>query len=144
MAGSLTLVEGPAGAGKSQEVAAMLASGEAEVSADVTALWAAVSGAQRGPDGRYPVRSDSDSALSVARVLQAAAVRTGLREGARVAVTTSRRGQGERWAEVAREEDAPFAVRTVDPGEGAVRARLAGPDGLLSAECEAAVGRWYG
>ena len=36
-----------------------------------------------------------------------------------------------------------FNVRTIDPGEDVVRARLADDDGNLSAECARAIGRWY-
>lgn len=140
----LTLIEGPAGAGKSGITALMLAAGEVQVLADVTELWAALAGAVRGPDGRYPLRLDDDPALAVARYLQAVAVRQGLQDGADVAVTTSRRGQVERWRQVATEAATSFAVRTVDPGRQVVEARLADDDGNLSAACQQAIGRWYG
>lgn len=140
---SLTLIEGPAGAGKSQLAADLLEAGSVSVVADTTALWAALSGAVRGPDGRFPVRSDSDPALSVARYVQGVAVRQGLESGADVAVTTSRRGQAARWEPMARQSGASFAVRTLDPGREVVSARLAEPDGELSEACELAVSRWY-
>lgn len=140
----LTLVQGPAGSGKSQVAAEMLEAGEVEVLSDVTSLWIALSGVTRGADGRYPVRSDQDPALIVALYVQAVAVRRALEAGAAVAVTTSRRGQAARWQEVAEAVGAAFNVRTVDPGEQVVRARLADADGVVSPECERAVGRWYG
>lgn len=140
----LILIEGPAGAGKSQLTTLMLEAGEIAVLADTTELWAALSGAVRGPDGRYPVRLDDDLALAVARYLKAVAVRVGLQEGADVAVTTSERGQAERWRRMAEEAGAPFAVRTVDPGRDVVEARLSDADGVLSEACRQAIGRWYG
>ena len=138
----LHLVQGPAGGGKSQVTAEMLEAGEVQVVADVTALWAALSGAVRGPDGRYPVRDESDPALAAALYAQSVIARNVLDSGADVAVTTSRAGQEARWREVAGERG--LFVRTVDPGEETVRARLAESDGSISPECDKAVRRWYG
>ena len=122
----------------------MLRSGEVSLLADVTLLWAALRGLERGPDGRFPERQDDDPALPLARYLQAAAVREGLRQGVDVAVTTSQRGQATRWQDVAEETATPLAVKTIDPGEAVVRARLAdAATGVLSGSCERAVGRWY-
>ena len=139
----LTLIEGPPGSGKSQVAADLLEAGEIEVLADTTALWVALSGAVRGPDGRYPIRDEADPALAAALYSQAVVARFALEQGARVGVTTSRRGQVERWAGVARAAGVEINVREIDPGESVVRARLAGPDGVVSAECEQAIGRWY-
>ena len=59
----LTLIEGPAGGGKSELLREMLAAGEIDVAADVTALWAATGGAERDPvTGKYPVRLETDPA----------------------------------------------------------------------------------
>lgn len=139
----LTLIEGPAGGGKSQVAADLLDAGEIEVLADITALWVALSGAVRGPDGRYPERGEDEPALSVAQYLQAVAVRYALEAGYSVGATTSRRGQVERWRQLAVAAGRNFAVRTVDPGLAVVTARLAGPDGELSEACRQAIGRWY-
>ena len=140
----LTLIQGPAGSGKSAVAADSLAAGEIEVLVDVTSIWAALSGARRGPDGRYPPRSEDDPALGAALYLQAVAARFALEQGARVGVTTSRRDQVDRWADVARAAGVEFDVRTVDPGEDVVRARLSDPEtGVLSGECDQAIGRWY-
>ena len=143
---SLHLLEGPAGSGKSQVARDLLEAGEVQALADVTALWAALSGAQRDLEkGRYPERADDDPALGLARYVQAAAVRQGLREGLDVAATTSRRDQVDRWREVAHGEGASLIVRTVDPGRDVVAARLADPvTGVLSDACGSALGRWYG
>ena len=140
---ALHLVQGPAGSGKSQTVAEMVEAGEVEVVADTTRLWVALGLYERGPDGRYPVRADDDPVLAVALYAQGVAVRRGLDEGTEVAVTTSRRGQETRWRLVAEAAGTRLKVRTVDPGEDVVRARLAEPDGTLSAACERAIGRWY-
>ena len=140
----LTLVQGPAGGGKSQLASDMLAAGEADVVADVTQLWAATGGYERDQDGRYPVRDENDPALHTARVLQATAVSFGLRQGYNVITTTSQRDQVERWSSEAVRHDAEFDVRTVDPGEDVVTDYLADPDtGELSPECDRAIGRWY-
>ena len=140
----LVLIQGPAGGAKSQVAAEMLEAGEVQVLADTTALWAALSGVQRGPDGKYPVRQDDDLALAVALYVQAVAVRRGLEAGTDVGVTTSRRGQEARWQEIADSIQTQFAVRTIDPGEDVVRERLAEPDGTLSDPCAKAIARWYG
>ena len=124
--------------------AALLASGEAQILADITALWAALSGATRGADGRYPVRLDDDPALALAQYLQQVAVRQALENGNDVVVTTSRAGQVERWREVADDAATALEVRTVDPGLEVVSKRLADAAGRLSGACAQAIGRWYG
>ena len=141
----LTLLQGPAGSGKSQAARDLLANGEVTLVADITALWAAISGAQRDPEtGRYPVREDSDPALPVARYVQETVVRRGLEAGEEVAVTTSRRGQEARWNEIAADSGRLFSVRTIDPGFDVVSARLADPvTGTLSGACSRALSRWY-
>ena len=143
---SLHLIQGPAGSGKSQVARDLLEAGEVQAVADTTSLWAALAQARRGPDGRYPVRADDDPALGLALYVQATAVRQGLRQGLDVAATTSQRDQVGRWREIL-EDEAPggeLHVRTVDPGEDVIRARLAEQGGALSPECEAAIGRWFG
>ena len=51
----------------------------------------------------------------------------------------------ERWRQVAEENATALTVRTVDPGESVVRARLADAvTGILSPACDRAVRRWYG
>lgn len=140
----LYLVQGPAGGGKSQLAREMLAAGEIQVLADITQLWVALSGVQRGPDGRYPVRDVDDPALQLALYLQEVAVNRALDLDYDVAATTSRRGQEERWQERAQRAGRAFAVRTVDPGLAVVTRRLAESTGVLSDECARAIGRWYG
>lgn len=141
----LHLIEGPAGGGKSQLAADMLAAGTADLIADTTELWAAIGGYARDPQtGRYPVRRDDDPALTAAQYTQIAVVRHGLREGLNVIATTSRRGQVDRWRRIADEAETALDVTTVDPGVDVVRSRLADPvTGELSADCENALARWY-
>ena len=142
---SLFLLEGPAGGGKSALAASMLSAGEISVLGDITSIWAALSGAQRGPDGRYPVRLDDDPALRVAQYVQRAAIRRALRDGIDAAATTSQAGQAEAWRELAEEVETEFILRTVDPGRRVVEARLAdAATGILSDACRAAISRWYG
>ena len=145
MAG-LLLLRGPAGAGKSQVAAGKLDQGEADVWADFTRLHTALSGVERGPDGRYPVREAGDPLVPLAAYLKVVVIRQGLARGFRVVTTTSSADEGEveRARELATEAGAALDVQTVDPGEAVVRARLAdAATGALSPECEVALSRWY-
>ena len=141
----LYLLEGPAGGGKSELLREMLAAGEIDVAADVTALWAATGGAERDPvTGKYPVRLETDPALATARYLQTVTAGFALRQGYKVAVTTSQHDQTGKWMAVANRYNAPLRVQTVDPGLEIVTARLSDPvTGELSDECDSAIGRWY-
>ena len=56
---AIEIVAGPAGSGKSQLVAVELDK-ERDVLIDFTRLWAAISGIDRLPDGRFPVRRRGD------------------------------------------------------------------------------------
>ena len=140
---TLVLIQGPAGSGKSQLAAEMQEFGEFRVYSDITSLWAALCGAVRGPDGKYPERQDDDPCLEIARYLQTVAARRALQDGVDVGVTTSRRGQELRWQQLADEAGGSFSVRTVDPGRRVVEARLSDDDGQLSAACDRAIRRWY-
>ena len=139
----LVLVSGPAGSNKSSYVQEMLDAGEVDVVLDVTQVWAATTGAQRGPDGKFPERDADDPGLHLARYVQTVGAAFALRQGYRTAVTTSQAGQVGRWAAMAAEHGAEFSSRVIDPGEDVVRKRLAGPDGTLSDECEQALSRWF-
>lgn len=123
----------------------MLAAGELDAQADVTAIWAALNGYARDPEtGLYPVRQPDDPTLGLAIYLQAAAVREGLRRSLRVAVTTSKRDQAPKWQAVAEETGDALTVKTIDPGREVAAARLAASTGgTLSSACETALGRWY-
>ncbi len=130
---ALDILRGPAGAGKSQEIE------PGTLRADLTAIWAALYGYTRGPDGRYPERSTTEAA--VAAYVKAAIVRHAAREGLSGVVTTS--DSSPAAVERLREQGATGQVRTIDPGEPVVRQRLSGPDGDVSPACETAIRRWY-
>ena len=140
----LIVLQGPAGAGKSQLAAELLAAGEIDILADVTSLWASLGAKERGADGLYPIRKADDPALHMARYTKEVAARKALEEGHNVAITTSSRGQLRRFSQIASETDSGLDVRTVDPGESVVRDRLADQKGKLSDECKQAISRWYG
>ena len=129
----LGILRGPAGGGKSQELS------PGELRADLTAIWVALYGYERGPDGRYPERSDDEAA--VASYIKAAVVAFAARRGLTGWATTS--SASPEAVERLREQGATGPVRTVDPGEETVRRRLAGPDGTVSPACEQAIARWY-
>lgn len=116
-----------------------------EVVADLTSLWGAMSGAERGPDGRYPNRDDSDPliAAGVAAYVRRTVVRQALRQDLRVAVTSGTPGTAPEYAAIAEESGATFTQRTIDPGEEVVTDRLANEDGILDPQCEQAIRRWY-
>lgn len=150
MAGSLLLVEGPPGSGKSQRVAEAMEAGEVDVVSDITLLWAAVRGVRRNSEGRYPIRRNDDPALTqgLLSAIQSTTVSLALRRDMRVAVTSGTAGTAAKWAERALVAGAAFSVQTHDPGEEVVRARLVAAfsdeDGNLTRECEQAISRWYG
>ena len=145
MPGALTLYDGPAGSGKSQAVKEAIESGEIDAVADLTTQWAAMTGAERDPDGNYPDRTALDPVIAtgLAAYIRRAVVRQGLRSGLRMAVTSGTPGTAPEYAAIAAELSATFQQRTIDPGETAARARLAGPDGVVSPECDQAIRRWY-
>ncbi len=132
---ALGILRGPAGGGKSQTLR------PGALRADVTALWAALLGLERGPNGKYPERPDADPVLGLATYLKAAAVAYAAREGLTGWVTTS--DSRPEAVERLRARGATGEVQTVDPGEDVVRRRLANADGQLSPACEQAVKRWY-
>ncbi len=145
----LTLLRGPAGSGKSQVARQMLAEGEADVLVDFTAIWAAITAAERGPDGKYPERVTGDALLPLVAYIKTMLARSALLRGHRTLVTTSDSSDDERekWADVAAGERARFTTTTVDPGESTVRARLMTDPATgaeLSPECQKALKRWYG
>ena len=106
----------------------------------------ALRGVRRNADGRYPIRTPDDPTITtgLAAYMRAVVVRQGLRQGLRVVVTSGTPDTAVKWSEVARENESPFSVVTVDPGEPVVRARLREVNGEMSDECEQAVRRWYG
>ena len=90
---ALVIVRGPAGGGKSGYIERERKPGD--VLADFTAIFAAVSGVTRGPDGRYPIRTDDDPLIPLAAWVKAAIVRQAAARGLRGYVTTSDSSAGE-------------------------------------------------
>ena len=134
---ALSILRGPAGAGKSQVIAAERPS----IVVDLTSIWAALRAFDRDDDGKFPVRTDNDPALDLAVYLKAAAVRYAAREGLTGIVTTS--SSAPEAVERLREQGATAGVQTIDPGREVATERLIGADGTLSPECEKALNRWY-
>ena len=134
----MTPIVGPAGGGKSQYIRERIRPGW--VVLDFTALYAALSGVERGPDGRYPERIAGDPLLPLVSAAKAVILSMAVERELDGFVTSSARA------------DVPILERVtgksavvIDPGEAVIRARLADPvTGELSAECTKAVARWYG
>ena len=138
---ALTIVRGPAGGGKSGYVERVRRPGE--VLADFTLLYAAISGATRGPDGRYPVRLDSDPLIPITAAIKAYIVRQAAARALRGYVTTSDSSAGE-LARLRELGASDAEAITLDPGRAVVEARLSDPEtGELSEQCRLAPARWY-
>ena len=140
------LISGPAGSSKSaiarQQLEDWQAEGRLAVAADFQALYAALTLAVRGPDGRFPLRDDR--LLSVTEYIRSVLVRTATERGISVVLTNSD-GDPDRRQDLLARIGAPAAERIVDPGEQTVRARLSDPvTGELSSDCQQAIARWYG
>ena len=133
----ITPVAGPAGGGKSAYVAEHLRPGW--IVLDFTQIYVALTGAVRGPDGRFPERVSGDPVLPLVSAVKAVALSMAIERGHSGFVTTSSL------------DDVPALERAtgnsavvIDPGETVIRSRLADAiTGSLSSECEQALGRWY-
>lgn len=138
------LLSGPAGGGKSaaarRERAGIEAAGGPAVIVDFQSLYAALTGDQRGSDGRYPER-DNPVLLPIVEHMRQHAIIVARERDIGVVATNSEGGRRRR--EYLLGLLGPGAVETVvDPGRAAVVAHLA-VDGALSPQCEIAIGRWY-
>ena len=136
------LISGPAGANKSAEARRLLAEHPAlAVVADFQSIYAALTLAQRDPSGRYPLRDER--LLPIVEYLRRAVFSAAQDRGIDVIATNSDGNRGRRAFLV--EQLGPNGTeRIVNPGEAAVRARLADPiTGALSPECEKAIARWF-
>ena len=137
------LLSGPAGAGKSQ-IAAELARDDSGpvVLADFSSLLGSLSGASRDPaTGRFPPRDVR--LLPIVEYVRRAVITAATARELRVVATNSD-GDPDRRAFLLGQLGDGATERVVDPGEAVVRARLAEPEGELSADCEQAIQRWYG
>ena len=136
------LLSGPAGAGKSQEAAAQRQAADVlTVVADFQSIYAAITGDQRGPDGRFPLRDDR--LLPLTEHLRREAIDAARAADIAVIATNSDGDAGRRAAMLDRL--GPDAVEEIiDPGEPEIRRRLSDRrTGKLSSECNKAVNRWY-
>ena len=143
----LTLLRGPAGAGKSQRARELLQADPKTALADTSASWVMLGGIERDPDtGLYPVRLDDDPRLDLARYTRRVIARHGLELNLDIIATTSDSAPEAvaAWRAIAEEYGAAFQTETIDPGREVIEARLADRDGVLSPDCAAAVRRWYG
>ena len=127
MPGQLVRLAGPVASGKSQVARSMLADGEAEVLADTSAIYAAISGEVRDAQGKYPERTDTALLLPLALYIRQTVVREGLRRELRVIKTSSTPTDADADRLLALEHGATFRQRIVDPGESVIRARLVDP-----------------
>ena len=137
------LLSGPAGASKSAVARQIIEDDPGLViQADFQQLHVAISGAVRGPDGRYPVR---DGRLNpITEYVRRAAITGALARDIKVILTNSDGAPARRRSLL--ELLGPGATeRIVDPGIDVVQARLSDPvSGELSDECGRAINRWYG
>ena len=137
------LLSGPAGAAKSALARRLLLeNGELATIADFQAVYAALSGDVRGPDGRYPLRDDRLLPLTeyVRRAIITGAVARDIE-----VIATNSDGDPVRRAFLLGQLGTGAIERIVDPGRAVVSARLSDPEtGELSEECGSAIGRWYG
>ena len=137
------LLSGPPGAGKSKaarEAAAAMPG--PVVIADFSAIYAALTLARRGPDGKYPDRPTPDPLLPITESIRQRTILTAVARGYGV-VGTNSDSRGERRRYLLALLGAGAVERVIDPGRAVVSARLAGPGGGLSEACTAAVDRWY-
>ena len=136
------LLSGPAGAAKSALARRLLAEHPTLAAiADFQALYAALTGDVRGPDGRYPIRDDR--LLPLTEYVRRAVV-TGATNADIDVIATNSDGDPDRRAFLLRQLGAGATERVVDPGRDVVAARLSDPEtGELSGECDTAIRRWY-
>ena len=137
------LLSGPAGAAKSALARRLIReSAELAAIADFQAVYAALSGDLRGPDGRYPLRDER--LLPLTEYVRRAIITGAITRDIRVIATNSD-GDPDRRAFLLSQLGEGSEERIVDPGRAVVAARLADPEtGDLSEACDAAISRWYG
>ena len=136
------LLSGPAGAAKSALARRLLAESlELAAIADFQAVYAAIAGDLRGPDGRYPLRDER--LLPLTEYVRRAIIGGAVARDVEVIATNSD-GDPARRAVLLVALGAGATERVVDPGRNIVEARLSDPlTGDLSSECDGAIQRWY-
>ena len=136
------LLSGPAGANKSA-IARQLWEDYPGVAAiaDFQAIYAALTGDRRGPDGRYPLRNPR--LLPLVEYVRRAMINGAVNREINLIATNSD-GDPERRTFLLGLLGAGATERVIDPGREIVEARLSDPHtGELSDECASAVRRWY-
>lgn len=136
------LVSGPAGADKTAIARQLLQeNSELAVAADFQSIYAALTLAQRGPDGRYPLRDNR--LLPLTEYVRRAVITGALTRQIQVIATNSD-GDPARRAFLLQQLGQGASERIIDPGREIVAARLADPaTGTLAVPCEQAINRWY-
>ena len=149
------LLSGPAAGGKSQLSRDLIREATAPtVQADFQSVVVALLGLERSADGSYPVRPEW--ILGLAEAVRQSIVDLATAREISIVLTNSDGSPARRAALLERLGPGPgggapeadgggAAERIIDPGEAAVRARLTDPKtGVLSADCEKAIARWFG
>ena len=132
-------IVGPAGSGKSQIVAAERRPGDVLI--DYTLIWAALTGATRGEDGRFDVREDDDPALPLVSAVYWFTLSEAVRRELSGFVTSASRSNVERLERITGRK-----ARVVDVKPGPLLARLSEVDGdgdYLDGQCVSAARRWW-
>ena len=114
------------------------------VAADFQSILAALTLLERGPDGRYPPRRESQASwlLPLVEYTRMAVIGASLDRGVGV-VTTNSDGSPERRALLLSRLGPGAVEQVIDPGLDIVTQRLS-VDGTLSDQCRDAIQRWHG
>ena len=139
------LISGPAGAGKTEEARRVLgAATEPMVSADFQSILAALTLLERGPDGRFPPRRESQASwlLPLTEYIRMAVIGAAQERGVEV-VSTNSDGSPERRALLLSRLGPGATEIVVDPGIDVVTSRLS-VNGTLDPQCLDAIQRWHG
>ena len=112
------------------------------MAADFQSLYAALLLLERLPNGRYPERRDMDAhALPMAEYLRRAAI-TGAAAQQVDLIATNSDGSPERRQRLLTLLGPDARELVIDPGIEVVRERLTF-DGVLTAQCNDGINRWY-
>ena len=139
------LLSGPAGAGKSQRAKELLDNAATPtVAADFQTLYASLLQIERLPNGRYPERLEWQAyAIPMVEYLRQVIMTIAAERGIDVVATNSDGSPVRRRALLDALGGNAVETPVIDPGLAVVRGRLA-VDGVVSDQCESAIGRWYG
>ena len=138
------LISGPAGANKTARARQLLDNAATPmVAADFQSLYAALLLLERLPNGRYPERLESQGyAMAMAEYLRRVIMSVAPERDIAV-ITTNSDGSPVRRKTLLDALGSNAVESVIDPGIAVVRGHLA-VDGVVSQQCEQAIGRWYG